>query len=281
MADDRKFPLPTRLEGIVSGIPLLGFLIVKFHQQRKKYYTARNRRRDARSPSDLRNFERKVYSQYGEDGAIEEIFRRLGEGTKLAVEFGIENGTECNTRHLIENRGWSAVLIDGSREYVASASQLYAGKPVQVLERFITVENILGIFAEARVPSEFDLLSIDVDGNDLWLWEQVLTAYRPRVVVIEYNGRWMPPVEWAMPYNPSHSWDGSVYFGASLQSLTNVGRNGGYQLVGCSSVGLNAFFVREDLVDDHFPTADRGASYHYAAPLYCRGFGHPVRGRET
>jgi hypothetical protein len=281
MPDDRKLPLLTKLEEHLYRIPKAGFLISWCHRLRKKYYKVRNRRRDERSPSNLCNFERKVYSQFGEDGIIEEIFRRLGEGTRFTVEFGIEDGNECNSRYLIQDRGWSALLMDGSAKFVALAQELYQDKPVVILERFVTVENIGSIFAEAGVPGEFDLLSIDVDGNDFWLWEQILKAHSPRVVVIEYNGRWVPPVEWVMPYDPTHEWDGSVYFGASLQSLANLGARGGYKLVGCSSMGLNAFFVRQDLIGDLFPTVDRSVKYHYAAPRYRPlGFGHPVNARD-
>jgi hypothetical protein len=82
-----------------------------------------------------------------------------------------------------------------------------------------------------------------------------------------------------MPYNPGHVWGESVHFGASLQALTDLGERQGYKLVCCSFAGNNAFFVHEDELGDRFPTADRGAAYHYAAPLYGRGFGHPVRSR--
>jgi hypothetical protein len=177
----------------------------------------------------------------------------------------------------VEARGWSALLIDGSPEYVASARSLYAAKPVGVLERFLTVETILDVLAEAGTPRDFDLLSVDVDGNDYWLWEKILSAYRPRACVVEYNGRWPPPTRWVLPYDPSHRWDLSVRFGASLQSLADLGARSGYALVACDSSGTNAFFVRDDLLGSHFPSAGRGASYHYAAPLYSPGFGHPPR----
>jgi hypothetical protein len=272
----RDLPFWTRVEGHLTGWSPLRQFITKYHQQRKKLAMWRARRRDRRSPTDLRNFERQIYSQYGEDGVIAEIFRRIGEGGKFAVEFGIEDGTECNTRHLFEDCGWSGLLIDGSPEYVASARALYAGRPVEVMNRFITVENILEIFREGRVPRDFDLLSIDIDGNDYWIWEKITTAYRPRVVVIEYNGRWAPPREWVIPYDPDFRWDGSVYYGASLESMARLGASRAYRLVGCSFAGLNAFFVRDDHVGDHFPTAGRGAAYHYTAPLYQPGFGPPV-----
>jgi hypothetical protein len=274
----RRGSLPPwiEVEGYLTRLPWLELAIRKAHSLRKRYYMGRARARDRRSPLALRNFERKVYSQHGEDGIIAEIFRRIGEGGKYAVEFGIEDGSECCTRLLFETRGWAGLLIDGSPDHAAAARRLYAGQPVRVLERFLRVEDILATFAEAGVPPAPDLLVIDVDGNDYWLWERILQAHRPRVVVIEYNGRWVPPREWIMPYDPAHRWDLSLAFGASLESLAKLGSRHGYQLVACGFAGINAFFVRADQVGDHFPDAGKGSAYHYAAPLYGTGFGHPI-----
>jgi hypothetical protein len=280
MAGRDSLPPGIRVEGYLSRFTPLDFAIGKFHALRKRYYLWRTRARDRRSPRGLRNFERKISSQYGEDGILAEIFGRIGEGGKYAVEFGIEDGSECCTRHLFEARGWAGLLIDGSPDDAAAARRLYAGRPVGVLDRFLRVENILPTFAEAGVPIEPDLLVIDVDGNDYWLWEKLLEVYRPRVVVVEYNGRWVPPRQWIMPYDPAHRWDSSVYFGASLESLVRLGTRHGYHLVACGLAGVNAFFVRANQLGDHFPDADRGSAYHYAAPLYGSGFGHPIRRRQ-
>jgi uncharacterized coiled-coil protein SlyX len=147
-------------------------------------------------------------------------------------------------------------------------------KPVAVRAAFVTTENINELLAEANVPPEFDLLSIDIDGNDYWIW-QALTDYSPRAVIIEYNASFRPPRAWTMPYNPQHSWDGSNYYGVSLSALEKLGRQKGYRLVGCSSLGVNAFFVRADLVAGKFPNAEAGARYHYRPPRYNRlYFGH-------
>jgi len=270
-------PFWTRMEGHLTSSPLLNWAIVKAHQQRKKLGFYRQLRRRRRDPLNLRNFQRKVTSQNGEDGILAEIFRRIGEGDKLAVEFGIEDGTECCTRDLFESRGWSGILLEGSPRYAEAARTLFAGRPVKVVNRFLAVETIAATFAEAGVPREPDLLVIDVDGNDYWLWEAILEGFRPRVVCIEYNARFAPPVQWVMPYAPAHVWDGTVYFGASLESMDRLARAHDYRLVGCEDRGSNAFFVRVDLVGDHFPDSGRGTAYHYAVPNYALGFGHPVR----
>jgi hypothetical protein len=219
-----SLPPWTKVEGYLARFPPLDLAIGKVHAQRKKYYLWRQRVRDRRCPRGLRNFERKVSSQHGEDGIIAEIFARIGEGGKYASSSASRTAPECCTRHLFEARGWAGLLIDGSPDAAAAARRLYAGKPVGVLARFLRVEDILPTFAEAGVPVEPDLLVIDVDGNDYWLWEKLLEVYRPRVVVIEYNARWVPPRRWIMPYDPAHRWDSSVCFGPPWNPWSRSGR---------------------------------------------------------
>ncbi|MGP1667115.1 MAG: hypothetical protein ACTS5I_14675, partial [Rhodanobacter sp.] len=99
---------------------------------------------------------------------------------------------------------------------------------------------------EAGVPEHFDLLSLDIDGNDYWVWHG-MQAFRPRIVVVEYNPYYAPPERWVMRYNPDHQWDGSTYYGASLESLYQLGLSKGYALVCCDDMGNNAFFVAREL----------------------------------
>ena len=149
--------------------------------------------------------------------------------------------------------------------------------PIQVIESFITKDNIISLFLQATVPKEMDLLSIDIDGNDYWVW-QALKDYSPRIAIIEYNASHYPDKEWIMPYDASHQFDNSNYFGASLKSLSQLGSQLGYTLVCCDSCGVNAFFVRNDLIGTHFTHTQDGPSYHYCAPKYKDlFFGHPPR----
>ena len=108
---------------------------------------------------------------------------------------------------------------------------------------------------------ELDLLSIDIDGNDYHLL-RAFTAVRPRVIVIEYNAKFPPPMDLVMPYDPAHRWNGTDYFGASLVALANLAARRGYRLVGTNITGANAFFVRDDLAGAHFAPADAGALYN-------------------
>lgn len=191
-----------------------------------------------RDNSDLNKYEKKIYSQNGEDGIIEEIFNRIGTQKKFFVEFGVEDAKECNTRNLKENHDWKGVWIDGN------------GDGQRIKKAFITSENINELFVEFNVPREFDLLSIDVDGNDLWIWKAIDKAYRPRVVVIEYNGTIPFWSSVSVKYNPGHIWDKTNYFGASLKALNKIAIQKGYKLVCCNKMGVNAFFIREDILGE-------------------------------
>lgn len=202
----------------------------------------------------LNRFEFKIFSQGGEDGMIEEIFKRISETNKTFVEFGIGDGTENNSLYLFL-KNWSGFWLDGNLTSINKIKSQYgflleSGK-LQTQHRFITAENIESSFKELGVPKEFDFLSIDIDGNDYWVW-QAIVNYHPRVVAIEYNGNFGPEIKWVMKYRPDHIWRGNSYFGASLKSLELLGAAKGYKLVGCSFAGTNAFFVREDLIGNNF-----------------------------
>lgn len=259
----------------VSRTPILRRLL-KWSTQAKisKFKKQENIKKES-DPKNLRNFENKIFSQNGEDGILQEIFKRIGTTNNFFVEFGVENGQECNGRHLLESCGWSGLWIDGSKENVQQAKVQFKKFPITIVDHFITKENIVELFSQSAVIKNLDLLSIDIDGNDYWIWQE-LKSYKARVVVIEYNAKYLANQDWIMPYNSKHLYDGSAYFGASLKALCQLGENLGYRLVGCDSVGVNAFFVREDLLQEKFTHIDGGAEYHYCCPKY-RGlfFGHP------
>jgi hypothetical protein len=107
------------------------------------------------------------------------------------IEFGAGDGSENNTRNLLL-QGWHGVWIEVDSNATQRAYASCGNLPVTIINRLITVENILEIFEEAQVPQEPDLLSIDLDGNDYWIWQKIATKYKPRVVIIEYNGSLYP-----------------------------------------------------------------------------------------
>jgi hypothetical protein len=230
------------------------------------------------APTGIARLERRVMSQNGEDGILRELFARIGEGGKYFVEFGVEDGLECNAAYLAKYGGWSGVMLEGDPDRAEALKRNLGSDKVTTGQAFLTRENIVEIFRRYAVPTDFDLLSIDVDGNDYWIWE-ALSEYKPRVVVIEYNATYPPPARWVMSYNPEHRWDGTSYFGASLASLVDLGSKLGYEFVGTESAGLNAFFVRRDQVSklgDVRPATAQDA-YHWPRRSLLRRSAFPYR----
>ena len=218
-------------------------------------------------PLRLPRYFRQVSSQNGEDGMIHEIFRRIGTAGKIFAEVGVGDGSENNTAFLLA-QGWTGFWIDGNGAFqktIDSRPDL-AGGCLRGAVRFVSRENIGPLFGELSVPTEVDLLSLDVDQNTYYIWEG-LAAYHPRVVVVEYNAAIPPDVEWRVRYDPRRIWDGTQNFGASLKAFESLGTRLGYCLVGCDFLGANAFFVRGDLVSNLFASPFT-AENHYEPPRY-------------
>ncbi|MBU1377199.1 MAG: hypothetical protein KKE02_09915 [Alphaproteobacteria bacterium] len=194
----------------------------------------------------------KVYSQSDEDGIIEEIFRRLGVTTGRFVEIGVENGLECNSLYLI-HKGWRGTWIEGNQAQRPAIEQKFGsilGRRLQVGFSWISVETINNVLKGLGVEDDLDFMSIDIDGNDIYILEAL--AIRPKVVCIEYNAKFPGNLVKQPVYNPEARWNGRDYMGSSLKAITGVAAAKGYRLVGTSIVGANAFFVREDLASEAF-----------------------------
>lgn len=220
-------------------------------------------------PLRLERYGASVYSQNDEDGILAEIFRRIGATERRFLEFGVDAGLENNTLCLLE-QGWSGAWIEGDAARVAQILKgfgrwLDSGRLV-VRHALVTRENINDLIGDLNLSPEPDLISIDIDGNDYHVWEAI-DAIRPRVVAIEYNAKFPPPMEWVMAYNPMHGWDGTDQFGASLEALVALAARKDYTLVGCSLAGANAFFVRTPLVTGKFAQPATAANL-YQPPRY-------------
>lgn len=226
----------------------------------------------------LNRYERQVFSQAGEDGIISAIFSRIGTSNRYFVEFGVGTGVENNTASLLIEE-WRGYWIEANSDWAEQAERkfkaLLEADRLRVQNSFVSAESVESLFEQGGVPPEFDLLSIDIDGNDFWVWEAI-TNYRPRVVVIEYNATFGPRVRWAVRYDPAAVWDGTTQHGASLKSLELLGERKGYCLVGCSFSGANAFFVRKDLVGDAFCSPFTSENHYEPARYHLiRTTGHP------
>jgi len=204
--------------------------------------------------NNINRFEKRIYSQNGEDGIIRAIFYKIKTTNKFCVEFGTEDGYECNTRYLIKKSGWKFLHMDGGENL-----------PNSIKREFITAENINDLFKKYEVPKEFDLLSIDIDFNDYFVWKAI-KDYNPRVVIIEYNSSIPPTESKVIRYEAKRRSDGTNYFGASLLALSKLGKTKGYTLVACDSKGINAFFIRDDLILNQFEV--KNVQKTFRAPKY-------------
>jgi hypothetical protein len=238
-------------------------------QKRREHELSLPRNQD---PKRLLRHGFKTYSQNDEDGIIEEIFRRIGATDRRFVEFGVTAGIECNTLKLLVE-GWSGLWLEASPPPVRQILQTHrawieAGK-LKVREAFVTAENINDLLRTSGMVDEVDLLSVDIDFNDYWVW-RAIDVVRPRVVVVEYNPIWRPPMSVTVAYDATAIPKSTNYAGASLSALTKLGVQKGYRLVGCSMAGVNAFFVREDLCGAHFLESATAEEHYEPARHYMR-----------
>jgi hypothetical protein len=183
-----------------------------------------------------------VYSQCGDDGVLLRLFEHIGVTNRRFVEFGAWDGVHfSNTANLRLHHGWSGLLMEGSDRADGHL----------VKRETIRADNVNELFARYEVPESFDLLSIDIDGNDYWVWKAI-RGFRARVVVIEYNALFGLEVSKVMPYDPNHVWDKTGYHGASLAAMRKLGMQLGYSLVFTNVYGANTFFVlRSELPADY------------------------------
>jgi hypothetical protein len=206
-----------------------------------------------RSVGGIHNAEFKVFSQFGEDGILQYLIREtaIQDEERSFVEFGVENYTEANTRFLLLNDNWRVVVIDGSQNHVASirASELYWRHDLTALASFITAENIDRLLTDAGFGGPIGILSVDIDGNDYWVWEKI-TSTHPVIVVVEYNSVFGADRAVTTPYDPAfnraRAHYSNLYWGASIKAFQVLAARKGYALVGSNSAGNNAFFVRRD-----------------------------------
>ena len=206
----------------------------------------------------------KAYSQADEDGIIQEIFQRIGVTNKTFIEIGVGDGLENNTLFLLL-KGWKGFWVDGDLKNIKAIHNKFlflkdSGR-LSIKQVWIDKDNIDSLINDFGLPQEIDLLSIDIDGNDYHVFKNIVSL-NPRVVVIEYNAKLPPPVKWVMAYNQCHKKTNTDYFGASLKSFEYLFQKKGYLLVGCNIAGVNAFFVRKDLMEEHFHS-DCSAENHY------------------
>jgi hypothetical protein len=202
--------------------------------------------------ANIKEAEFRVFSQWGEDGILQHVLRHVEVSTNIFVEFGVENYTESNTRFLLLNNNWAGLVIDGSSSNIdfIKSDDIYWRHNLKAECAFITRENINDLICRNGITGEIGLLSVDIDGNDYWVWEAI-DVVSPAVVVVEYNSRFGPERAVSVPYDAgfvrSRAHHSAIYYGASLAALCLLGKRKGYSFVGCNAAGNNAFFVKSDL----------------------------------
>ena len=233
---------------------------------------------------DFRKVGFKVFSQWDEDGIIQYLINKLPIVHKTFIEFGVENFEESNSRFLMINDHWQGMVLDASASDIRYIQQdkVYWQYDLQAVCTWITRENINELLQSSGFGEDVGLLSIDIDGNDYWIWEAI-QSIRPRIVIVEYSSLFgLQPI--SIPYKENfdrtvahHS---TLYYGCSLAALSHLAKKKGYLLLGSNIWGHNAFFVRSD-VAGAFKGLDPKEAYVYSKfresrdragrPSYVRG----------
>ena len=212
----------------------------------------------------LLNYGYKNFSQADEDGILEEIFKRIGTMNKTFIEIGVQDGYECNTLHLI-NQKWNGIWIEKEKKYCEKINKNFnflINKHLEVINDEADTENINDLVQnKIKNQNNIDLLSIDIGLNTYHVLKKI-NSISPRVIIVEYNAKFGPSAEWIIEYNKNVEWDNSNYFGASLKSFEIMLKEKNYLLVGCNVTGVNAFFVRRDLINEKF-IENYSSEYHY------------------
>lgn len=204
----------------------------------------------------LHEVEFKVFSQWGDDGIIQWLVHNLEFPHHTFVEFGVANYRESNTRFLLMNNNWSGFVMDGSEENVKqiTTSEYFWRYELAARAEFIDRDNINKLIKSSGFEPEIGILHIDLDGNDYWIWKTI-NVVTPIIVILEYNSVLGIDRPITIPYDKSFyrtkAHYSNHYYGSSLRALYQLSKERGYSFIGCNSAGNNAYFVRNDKLNEH------------------------------
>jgi hypothetical protein len=203
----------------------------------------------------LVDLEFKVFSQFGDDGIIQYLTRNLDMRHKTFVEFGVEDYLESNTRFLLQKDNWTGFVMDGSGECIDRLrdASFFWRHELTAQAVFITRENICQLLRDSTGTwGGLDLLHIDLDGNDFWIWKEIDVT--PAIVILEYNSTFGIDRAITIPYSAdfrrSNAHFSNLYWGSSLKALYLITLQKGYDFIGCNSAGNNAYFIRRDMINE-------------------------------
>lgn len=209
--------------------------------------------RDKKNETNINDHELKIFSQFGEDGIIDFLVKKIDLKNKTFIEFGVEDYEESNTKFLLEAKNWKGLIFDSSQIFINKIKKkdYYWRNNLVAVNAFVTAKNINNLIKKNFVHGEVGLMSIDIDGNDYWVWKAI-DICRPSIVIVEYNARFGDKKSVTVPYKDKFDRTSehysSIYFGASLAALHKLGKEKGYSLVGTNLNGNNSFFIRDDII---------------------------------
>ena len=201
--------------------------------------------------TNLKDSQFKVFSQFGEDGILQFLIRQFDDIPESFVEFGVQDYREANTRFLLQNNNWRGLIIDGCDKWINDVKdeKIYWRHDLTAISAFIDRDNINTIISGSEFVGPIGILSIDIDGNDYWVWEAI-DIIDPSIVVCEYNSVFGKNRSVSIPYAPkfvrNEAHHSNLYWGCSIGALVHLGVRKGYDFVGCNSACNNAFFVKQN-----------------------------------
>lgn len=205
--------------------------------------------------NNLSEVEFKIFSQNREDGIIQYLISHVPISNKIFVEFGVGDFRESNTRFLLLQDKWKGLVMDSEKKFVSRihSYDFYWKYDLTAIQAFVTKNSINDLLKKNGFSGDIGLLSIDIDGNDYWVWDAI-TIIQPRIVICEYNNVFGKNLAVTIPYyaefNRTKAHYSNLYFGASLRALCLLGKEKGYIFAGSDSAGANAFFVRNDVAQN-------------------------------
>jgi hypothetical protein len=211
-------------------------------------------------PLDQVGFSR--FSEFEEDGQLLYLLTLAGSASRTVVEISSQDGRVCMATNLLVHHRWRGFLFDGDPVFVKEGQRFFASHPATrsappvMKTEWFTRENVNRLLAAAGVPTGVDVLSLDIDGNDLYLWSAM--TMRPRILICEFNNAVPSELALTIPYKPDFSFaalpaDQAMFRSASLGAFVAVSRRKGYRLVGMNALGFNAVFLRDDILGAEIP----------------------------
>jgi hypothetical protein len=215
-------------------------------------------------PENIHDIEFKVFSQFGEDGIIQYLIHktRITQNETIFIEFGVQNYEESNTRFLLVNNNWRGLVFDGSKEYIdhIQRQNYYWRNDITAVQAWIKKDNINQLLLNSGFQGEIGILSIDIDGNDYWVWDSI-TAVDPVIVIVEYNSLFGSDLPLSTPYKDNFQREiehySYLYWGGSISAFNHLAALKGYSLVCSNLAGNNLFFVKNERLNTLKPLTPR------------------------